>query len=137
MIEREVSTRSVLDVINVTGVAAEVMGQFGTGVGFVFTPHTTAAIIVSEDDEPDLHHDLKLVAEQWLDGVGPFRHARNNNPNTVAHVLSSFAGSSATVPVESGELSLGTYQSLLLLEFDGPRTRQVRFSFVPTASDGL
>lgn len=132
MIEREVQTSAELDVVNVTELVAGAFAANGSGIGFVFTPHTTAALIVSEDDDPDLHEDLKLVARQWLEGVGPFRHIRNDNPNTVAHVLSSFAGASVAVPVEHGVLMLGTYQNLLFLEFDGPKRRKLQFAFVPT-----
>lgn len=133
MRERTISTRSRMEVVNVTATAAEVFADVGTGVGFVFAPHTTAALIVSEDDTPDLHDDLKLVARDWLAGIGPFRHIKNDNPNTIAHVLSSFAGTSVPVPVTEGRLDLGTYQNLLLLELDGPKKRRLRFAFVATS----
>lgn len=132
MVEVEISTRAQLDVVNVTELVAEKIADSGTGVGFIFVPHTTAAIVISEDDEPDLSEDFKTVAEQWLADVGPFRHVKNNNPNTIAHVLSSFAGPSAQVPVVDGRLGLGVYQNLLFLEFDGPRTRRLQVDFLPT-----
>jgi len=132
MIEREIDTAATQDVINVTEIVAEVFRDRGTGIGFVFSPHTTAALIVSEDDQPDLHEDLKTVARQWLTGVGPFRHKRNDNPNTVAHVLTSFAGVSVPVPVQDGHLMLGRHQNLLLIELDGPRNRRLLFDFIPT-----
>lgn len=128
----EVSTAGALDVINVTDLVAEAFAGEGTGIGFVFTPHTTAGILISEADEPDLFEDFKTVAGNWLDDIGPFRHAKNDNPNTVAHVLSSFAGTSVQVPVREGHLALGHYQNVLLLELDGPRVRQLFFDFVPT-----
>lgn len=132
MVEVEIATRSELDVVNVTGLVAEKFTGVGTGVGFIFTPHTTAAIVISEDDEPDLSEDFKTVAAQWLANVGPFRHTKNDNPNTVAHVLSSFAGPSVHVPILDGRLDLGTYQNLLFLEFDGPRTRRLLVDFSST-----
>ena len=131
MFEISVETRSEIDVIDVTGIVADAFSSAGTGIGHVFTPHTTAALIICEDD-PDLHEDLKLVAREWLSGIGPFRHIRENNPNTVAHVLSSFGGAHVTIPLHNGALDLGVHQTVLLIDFDGPRTRFLRFQFVPS-----
>jgi len=129
MDEVSIDTGSTIDVVDVTSIVAEAFSNVGTGIGHVFTPHTTAALIICEDD-PDLHEDLKLVSREWLSGIGPFRHMRENNPNTVAHVLSSFGSAHVTVPLRDGALELGVYQTVLLLDFDGPRTRFLRFRYV-------
>ncbi|NOX29997.1 MAG: YjbQ family protein [Actinobacteria bacterium] len=131
MSEVSIDTQSEIDVVDVTETVAEAFSGVGTGIGHIFTPHTTAAVIICEDD-PNLHDDLRLVAREWLAGIGPFRHIRENNPNTVAHVLSAFASAHVAVPVKDGALDLGTYQHVLLLDFDGPRTRRLRFQFVPS-----
>lgn len=131
MPEISIDTKAEIDVVDVTETVAEGFSGVGTGIGYVFTPHTTAALIICEDD-PALHEDLKLVAREWLSGIGPFQHIRENNPNTVAHVLSSFASAHVVVPVQDGALDLGVYQHVLLVDFDGPRTRRLRFQFVPS-----
>ena len=97
----------------------------GEGIAFVSIPHTTAALLLSECDE-ELRSDLVRVAERWLTGSRPFDHIRNDNPNTEAHVLSAFGGTSVAVPVTDSRLELGTYQRILFLEMDGPKTRTVR-----------
>ncbi|NJM42141.1 MAG: YjbQ family protein [Anaerolineae bacterium] len=87
-------------------------------------PHTTAALLVCEDDD-ELRADLVKVAQNWLAQLEPFSHKRNNNPNAAAHVLSAFGGFQILVPVVAGKVVLGTYQNVLLLEMDGPKRREV------------
>ena len=55
----------------------------------------------------------------------PFKHHRNDNPNAAAHIISSFAGTQLVLPVVDGELVLGTWQRLILIELDGPKTRTI------------
>src|SRR5438105_8830502 len=93
------------------------------GVCVVYCPHTTAAITIQENADPDVVHDMLL----WLNhhvpkDVSGFRHAEGNSDS---HIKSSLVGSSATVLVRGGELVLGTWQGVYFCEFDGPRTRTV------------
>jgi secondary thiamine-phosphate synthase enzyme len=93
------------------------------GVCVVYCPHTTAAITIQENADPDVVHDMLL----WLNhhipkDVPGFRHAEGNSDS---HIKSSLVGSSATVLVENGDLVLGRWQGVYFCEFDGPRTRTV------------
>ena len=125
MKEFEVVTTEPMQVIDVTDRVARLVAERDEGLAFVSIPHTTAALLLSEDDE-ELRRDIIRVAERWLRDCGPFEHIKKNNPNTVAHVLSSFAGTSLTIGISGGKLDLGTYQRILFLELDGPKTRKVR-----------
>lgn len=93
------------------------------GACVVYCPHTTAAITVQENADPDVVHDMLL----WLNhhipkDVSGFRHAEGNSDS---HIKSSLVGSSATVLVNDGDLVLGTWQGIYFCEFDGPRERTV------------
>ncbi len=112
-------------VINVTGPLREMVHGVREGLAYFYVPHTTAALIICEDDA-DLRQDLVKVAEHWLAGLRPFKHVRKDNPNTEAHVISAFGGAGVTVAIIDGRLDLGTYQNILLIELDGPKERQVR-----------
>lgn len=122
-----VKTGNPREIINVTdAVAREVAGVEG-GLLLVSIPHTTAAIFLAEDDD-ELREDYIKVAENTLAGLRPFKHIRNQNPNTEAHVFSSLLGASLTLAVEEGALDLGTYQNILFLEMDGPKDRILKLT---------
>ncbi len=94
-----------------------------TGFCVIYCPHTTAALTIQENADPDVVHDLLL----WLNQHIPreqrgFRHAEGNSDS---HIKSSLMGHSVTVLIENGSLVLGTWQGVYLCEFDGPRNRTV------------
>ncbi len=94
------------------------------GLCTVYIPHTTAAVTIQENADPDVARDI-IVALQRLAPereAGDYRHVEENAP---AHVKVALLGSSATVPVSRGRLLLGTWQAIFLVDFDGPRKRQV------------
>jgi secondary thiamine-phosphate synthase enzyme len=89
----------------------------------VYCPHTTAAITIQENADPDVVHDMLLwLNHHILKDVPGFRHAEGNSDS---HIKSSLFGSSATFIVENGDLVLGTWQGVYFCEFDGPRRRTV------------
>ena len=92
------------------------------GICCVYTPHTTAAITINENADPDVRRDLlKGLRHLGLESVS-FDHAEGNSPS---HVKSSLVGCSETIIVNDGSLALGTWQGIYFCEFDGPRTRKV------------
>jgi secondary thiamine-phosphate synthase enzyme len=125
MKELEITTEEKMQVVDVTDRIAELVIETEGGIAFVSIPHTTAALLLSEDDEA-LRRDIIRIAQRWLQDCGSFEHIKKNNPNTVAHVLSSFAGTSLSIGISKGKLDLGTYQRILFLELDGPKTRKIR-----------
>lgn len=119
-----IATKRKTQVMDVTAQCQSLVGEIENGIAVLSVPHTTAAIILCEDDA-DLRRDLETVAENWLQEMRPFRHARRSNPNAEAHILSAFAGASQTIPIVNGELVLGAWQNILLLELDGPKQRKL------------
>jgi secondary thiamine-phosphate synthase enzyme len=95
--------------------------QVADGLCLVFCPHTTAAITINEDADPDVVHDLLFALDRTYPDRPEFRHCEGNS---AAHLKSSCVGCSVTIPVEAGQLVLGTWQGVYFCEFDGPRTRR-------------
>ena len=89
----------------------------------VFTSHTTAAITINENADPDVTHDILLTLEELLPkNRKGYRHCEGNSDS---HVKSSLVGCSEHVLFSGGSLSLGTWQGIYFCEFDGPRSRRV------------
>ncbi len=119
-----IKTSSRFQTIDITGMVRSALKDSGvqSGICCVFVPHTTAAVTINENADPDVQRDI--IAE--LDKVIPLNdNYRHTEGNSAAHVKSSLVGASEMVLVERGELVLGTWQSLFFCEFDGPRTRAV------------
>jgi secondary thiamine-phosphate synthase enzyme len=134
MITRTViQTSKKTEVLNVTEQLAGLIGDVAQGLVWFSVPHTTAALILCEDDE-ELRDDLVRVAERLLADLRPFKHIRKNNPNAEAHIISALAGTSVTLAVENGQLHLGRYQNLLFVEMDGPKEREIH-CFVMSANE--
>jgi secondary thiamine-phosphate synthase enzyme len=93
----------------------------GSGAILVSVPHTTAAVTLGENWDPDVTTDMERALDAWVPGVR-FDHSEGNSP---AHFLSEAIGTSRLVPIEKGKLSLGQWQGIFLIELDGPRERTV------------
>ncbi len=93
------------------------------GLCTIYCPHTTAAITINENADPDVQHDLKLALGDIFGRRDrpDFLHAEGNSH---AHLKSSLVGASETIPISNGKLVLGTWQGIYFCEFDGPRHRR-------------
>lgn len=131
MTERfRVSTDERLTTVDVTDEVAALLPDDADGVATVFAEHTTCGLVVQEA-ESRLLGDV----EDFLAGLVPDEgHAHDRlDGNADAHLRATVLGASETVPVEDGSLALGTWQSLLLVECDGPRSRTVSVTVTPEA----
>jgi secondary thiamine-phosphate synthase enzyme len=119
-----VKTRDRDDLADITRDVQRCVSESGIddGICVVFTPHTTAAVTINENADPDVQTDMI----HGLNGLAfekmRFLHGEGNSP---AHLKSSLVGCSETIIVSGGKLVLGTWQGIYLCEFDGPRTRKV------------
>lgn len=91
------------------------------GLCVVYCPHTTAAITINENADPDVVHDLKLALADIFPDRREFLHREGNS---AAHLKSSIIGASEIIPISDGRMVLGTWQGIYFCEFDGPRTRK-------------
>jgi len=96
--------------------------QVKNGVCTVFVPHTTAAVTINENADPDVPKDILMGLGNLIPHSGNYRHMEGNSD---AHIKASLVGASDTIIVENGKLMLGTWQSIFFCEFDGPRTRKL------------
>ena len=97
--------------------------NFKSGICHVFCQHTTAALTINENADPDVQHDLLSATEEIVRWNNPaFRHLEGNS---AAHLKASLMGFSQSMPIADGKLCLGTWQGLYFCEFDGPRIRRV------------
>lgn len=91
------------------------------GICYLFTPHTTVALMINENADPSVIEDIKMALNKFLDSM-PFTHMEGNSP---AHIKSSLIGCSLNILVENKSLVLGTWQGIFFCEFDGPHNRKV------------
>ena len=125
MLRRQVKTRSREELLDITGVVREALhssSSHGVSAVMVFIPHTTAGVTINENADPDVGTDIIAGLKRLVPLEQGFRHAEGNSD---AHIKASLLGSSVMVPVDNGQLVLGTWQGIYLAEFDGPRTRTV------------
>ena len=108
-------TDQVRDAVSASGIK--------TGLCVVYCPHTTAAITVNENADPDVVHDMLLYLNKTIPKDQPgFRHGEGNSDS---HIKASLVGPSVTLIVDNGGIVLGRWQGVYFCEFDGPRTREV------------
>lgn len=120
-----VKTKRKFQVIDITSEVQEIVERAATQEGLccVFIPHSTAAVTVNENADPNIGEDLQEALAKLIP-EGVWRHDRIDD-NAAAHIKAAIIGPSEMVPVKNGKLLLGTWQSLMLVEFDGPRERKV------------
>ncbi|MEX2682292.1 MAG: secondary thiamine-phosphate synthase enzyme YjbQ [Candidatus Sigynarchaeota archaeon] len=120
----QVRTAERESIVNITSQVEAVVQKSGitSGTCVVFATHTTCAITINENADPDVKDDLlKGLARSYPRGDA-YRHAEGNSD---AHIKASVVGPSVTAIVDQGRLVLGTWQGIMLCEFDGPRQRTV------------
>jgi secondary thiamine-phosphate synthase enzyme len=92
------------------------------GMVSIFVPHTTAGVTINEGADPAVARDIVEALARLVPRDAGYRHAEGNSD---AHLKAGLLGFQVAVPVEKGRLRLGTWQSIYLAEFDGPRTRRL------------
>ena len=119
----QVGTRQRVEFIDITRQVNQWLTSQSTasGVLTLFVPHTTAGIMIYENADPDMIRDLTVQLDKLVPFEDNYRHAEGN---AAAHIKATFIGSSVHVPVEGGQLQLGTWQGIFFAEFDGPRRRR-------------
>ncbi len=125
MTRHAVPTRERDQMIDVTDVVRRAVAAAGVtdGMAVVYVPHTTAAVTINENADPDVKHDLLAKLAALIPRREPYyRHGEGNSDS---HLKVAAVGSSVTVIVEGGRLQLGRWQGVQFCEFDGPRQREV------------
>ena len=119
-----VNTSKHTQMLNITDKIQKTVEDSGvrSGVCTVFIPHTTAAVTINENADPDVVRDFTMEIDKlvpWEDG---YQHMEGNS---AAHLKASMIGFSEQIIIEDGRLMLGTWQGVYFCEYDGPRHRSV------------
>jgi len=119
-----VSTNKRIDFIDITSqVSKSVLdNNIKDGLVTVYVPHTTCGIMINEGADPDVVRDIQYQLEKLAPYQQGYKHLEGNADS---HIKTCLVGSSETIIIENGKLILGTWQSIFLCDFDGPRTRKV------------
>ena len=121
--------RSILDITDTVAEALHAM-DIGAGIICISVPHCTCAVYVNEN-EAGLLEDTLLLLDN-IGGHADWRHDRIDN-NADAHLCASVLGNSVTLPVRAGRIQLGTWQRIMLVELDGPRSRHITVTAIADA----
>ncbi|HSP34448.1 MAG TPA: secondary thiamine-phosphate synthase enzyme YjbQ [Thermoanaerobaculia bacterium] len=125
MRETTVSVRTTAreQILIITAQVQRALGELtsGDGICTIVTPHTTCAISVNENADPDVPADLAKALRAMVPNIR-FEHGEGNSD---AHLLSTIIGTSLSWPYKHGKLVFGTWQGIYFIELDGPRERKV------------
>jgi secondary thiamine-phosphate synthase enzyme len=126
----EVVSNQPVEMIDVTAAVRRTLRESGVrdGLLVLFVPHTTAAVTINENADPDVVADLVMELNKIVPFADGYRHAEGNS---AAHLKSTLVGASETLLVSDGELVLGTWQGIYFCEFDGPRRRTLHLKILP------
>ena len=120
-----ISTSKRQELIDITSKVEAVVkkSKVKEGLCTVFAMHATAAIIINENADPNICLDL-IDSLNEIIPKGKWRHDKLDG-NADAHIKSSILGPSETIPIKNNQLQLGTWQAVMLADFDGPRNREI------------
>jgi secondary thiamine-phosphate synthase enzyme len=128
-----VSTEKQVELVNIDHLLQRYLEEekLLDGIVLLFVPHTTAAVTINENGDPDVQQDIINMLNQVIPFDGGYRHFEGNS---AAHIKSSLIGCSSQVIISSGKPQLGTWQSIYFCEFDGPRNRRLWIDHNSTGS---
>jgi secondary thiamine-phosphate synthase enzyme len=126
-----VSTASLKEVVDLTDRLESLIrrAKIQEGLCALFVAHTTAALTAGEIGE-GTEQDLLEVVQHMIPSIR-FRHAHDPS-HAWSHMAASLLGPSLMIPISAGKLTLGTWQSVMLVELDGPRERTVHVTLLPS-----
>jgi len=123
MTKLNLETNFKTEMIDITEIVTEEVMKRGIrdGLCTLFTPHTTASIVLFEKTDPKLRRDFLAT----LSRIAPAdMNYESDGDNTPAHIKSTLCGPRVVIPVKDGQLLLGQWQAIFFCEFDGPRSRE-------------
>ena len=132
MKQLNIASEKRIEMIDITADIRKVVKESGVirGVCMIYVPHTTAAVTINENADPDVPRDILDKLDKLVPAGDNYRHREGNSD---AHIKSSIVGPSEFVIIENSTLVLGTWQSVFFCEFDGPRRRNAIVKIIPEA----
>jgi len=125
----DIQTIERTQMIDITWKIKEIVerSNLNEGLVVIHIPHTTAAVTINENADPDVQRDMTRFMDELVPQKGYFKHAEGNSDS---HIKSSLFGVDQTIIVENGKMVLGVWQGIYFCEFDGPRHRKVYVKIV-------
>lgn len=122
----KVVSHSHMELVDVTAEITGVVITSGISNGtlILFNLHTTAGLTINEGADPAVQTDIIAGLRKIVPLDHPFKHMEGNSPS---HIMATLTGCSLTVFIEDGRLILGTWQRIFFCEYDGPRTRTIKW----------
>lgn len=124
----KINTKGFNDIIDITDKVSEIVkkSKVKDGICLVSSPGSTIGLTTIEND-PNLLEDFKEFLEKWVPSDKPYRHNKTwGEANAPSHIRSALIKPFLTIPIEDGELVLGQWQNLVLIDFDNrPRNREI------------
>jgi len=123
--EFKIKTTKREEIVDITQEVRDIIkeNKIKEGLCLVYVPHATAALTINENADPSVCLDF-LGALARLVPQGKWQHDKIDN-NGAAHIKAALIGPSLTIPIKDFSLALGTWQGIMLCEFDGPRERKI------------
>jgi len=119
-----IKTNKSVELLDISHRIKEIVMESGVknGLCVLFVTHTTAAVTINENADPDVKRDMIMALDKIVPNVDGYHHMEGNS---AAHIKSSMMGFSETIVISNGNLLLGTWQGIYFCEFDGPRNRSL------------
>lgn len=129
--ELKISTTSREMVIDITSQVEKIVSDSPVKNGFcnIFAKHSTCAIIINENYDPNIGSDLLKALDTAIPRHASYKHDIQDN-NAHAHIKSAIIGPSETIQIKDKKLVLGSWQGIMLCEFDGPRERTINVEII-------
>jgi len=129
-ITERIKTRQRSEIVDVTDAIRRLVRQnnIRDGMAICYVPHTTAAVTINENYDPDVKHDVLRKLDELIPKTETYY--QHDEGNSDSHVKTSLVGNSTIVLVEQGDLVLGRWQGVYFCEFDGPREREMYVKLV-------
>jgi len=126
-----IRTHSQVEMIDITGEVRNAVAESGVteGAALLFVPHTTAAVTINENADPDVQRDMVMEINKIIPWNDAYRHAEGNS---AAHIKSTLVGAGEWLIIDNGRPVLGTWQGIYFCEFDGPRNRKLHIKVIPS-----
>lgn len=124
-----IKTNKKIEFIDITAKIKQFLksSKANSGLIQINIPHTTAAVTINENADPDVKVDIKKEINKLIPFNADYQHREGNS---AAHIKSSLFGSDQSIIFENKSLKLGTWQGIYFCEFDGPRTRKVNLKII-------
>ncbi|HPB68292.1 MAG TPA: secondary thiamine-phosphate synthase enzyme YjbQ [Candidatus Omnitrophota bacterium] len=125
----QINTHAREEILDITATLQDIVRKehWQTGILALYSPHTTAALSVNENADPDVKRDLLSFLKKSVPSSAEFRHREGNSD---AHIKGALINFSQTFLVENSCILLGTWQGIYFMEFDGPRCREIWIKFI-------